>query len=299
MTIQASSEEKTLLKARPLNNWHLFWLISITLSSAMLIAMGGRDMSRAENVSAMIQYSVRWAVPWLYLAFAASSLHSLFPGSASRWLLRNRKSMGLCFASAMAWQLLFILWLISRHGDYYLQEVYVLRDAIEGLLGYLLLFAMTVTSFKFGRRRLSAKQWKLLHTGGIYFLWAYAFSVYWYELFYYDAPDPIDYIYYWAGLLAWALRVAAWCKKRLQKAGLPRRRTRWQWTQLQISILVMSAALVAAIQGSYWTGSAHQHLFGLPFATYLDLYFPYWPFIPFLPLMIALAGAGLLLRSRA
>lgn len=61
----------------------------------------------------MIQLSVRLSVPWLFIAFVASSLHVVFPSTFSRWLLRNRKIIGLCFAAAMAWQLLFILWLVG------------------------------------------------------------------------------------------------------------------------------------------------------------------------------------------
>jgi DMSO/TMAO reductase YedYZ heme-binding membrane subunit len=51
---------------------------------------------------------------------------------------------------------------------------------------------MTATSFSLARKPLSNRQWKALHKFGIYYLWAYAFSVYWYELFYYEAPEPID-----------------------------------------------------------------------------------------------------------
>jgi hypothetical protein len=61
--------------------------------------------------------------------------------------------------------------------------------------------AIVLTSFKFGRSRLTSRQWKLLHKSGIYFLWAYAFSVYWYALFYYEQPDWIDFAYYWGGFL--------------------------------------------------------------------------------------------------
>ncbi len=30
----------------------------------------------------------------------------------------------------MGWQLLFIVWLVGVHRDYYITEVYVLRDAL-------------------------------------------------------------------------------------------------------------------------------------------------------------------------
>ena len=60
----------------------------------------------------MIQFTVRCSVPWLYLAFAASSLVVVFPGESSRWLMRNRRYIGLCFATGMGWQLTFIVWML-------------------------------------------------------------------------------------------------------------------------------------------------------------------------------------------
>ncbi len=208
------------LQHKIVNGWNLYWLITTPISIAVVIAMSGVDLSLAENVSSMIQFSVRCSVPLLYVAFAASSLQVVFPSLLSRWLLRNRKMVGLSFATSMAWQLLFILWLVGIHTQHYVAEVYLLSDAIEGVVGYAFLFAMVLTSFKFGRSRLSNKQWKLLHRSAIYYIWAYAWSVYWFDLFYYDNPVSVDYVYYWAGFLAWGLRMCAWSKKQWRHTAI-------------------------------------------------------------------------------
>ena len=165
----------------------------------------------------MIQFSVRLSVPWIYLAFAASSLVFLFPGWFSRWLMRNRRYIGLCFAAAMGWQLTFIVWMVTSHWSYYLEGVYLFSDIMIQIPGYIFLFAMTVTSFQFGRRRLSPQQWKILHKTSIYFLWATIWSTYWYELYYYGDLQFIDSVYYWGGFVAWGLRISAWSKKRWQR----------------------------------------------------------------------------------
>ena len=99
---------REFLRHKSINSWRLFWLVTIPMSVWMVIAMLGRDLSAPEGVSSMIAVSVRWAVPWLYLAFAASSLQALFPSEFGKWLLRNRKFLGLCFATGMAWQLSLI-----------------------------------------------------------------------------------------------------------------------------------------------------------------------------------------------
>ncbi|HIG68279.1 MAG TPA: hypothetical protein EYQ44_10820 [Porticoccaceae bacterium] len=204
---------QTLFNNPYLNQWRLFFIGSAIISLSTLLTMVQIELSSAEAISYMIKYTVRWAVPFLFLVFMASSLQVVRPSLFSRWLAKNRKFLGLCFASAMAWQGLFILWLANMHSHYYAEEVYNLSDTIEGVGGYFFLLAMIFTSFKFGRSLLTVKQWRNLHKAGIYYLWAYAWSVYWYELYYYGTLDPIDYVFYWVGFGAWGVRMLAWNKK--------------------------------------------------------------------------------------
>jgi hypothetical protein len=287
------------LKNKAFNGWGLFWLVSAPISIAMLLAMARSELSSGPAISSMIQLSVRCAVPWLYLAFAASSVQALFPGPFSLWLMRNRKYLGLCFAAAMAWQGLFILWMVTVYRNYYVNEVYVLRDAIEGTVGYLFLFAMTATSFMPVRKHMKLKTWRLLHKSGIYFLWAYAFSVYWWNLFYYESPVAIDYVYYWAGFLAWALRAAAWSKKdwkrEEKKAAQKQGRPALQF----LGYVVIGIGLLAAGFGLAWQKTAEQYLTGYTITHWPETYLPYWPFEPFLPLFIIALGMYLLSEFRS
>jgi hypothetical protein len=217
--MDSMSQLANILKHRALNNWPLFYLVVLPLSAAVLFEMARLDLSNPLSISALIQLSVRLAVPWLFLAFAASSLAAVYPSAFSRWLLRNRRIIGLCFAAGMAWQLLFICWLVFGHSDYYVAEAYSLYDLAEQVPGYVVLAAMTVTSFKPGRSKLTTAQWRLLHKSGIYFLWAVVWSTYWFELFYYSSVQFIDYVFYWAGFAAWGLRAMAWSKKHRLKTA--------------------------------------------------------------------------------
>ena len=286
-----------VLKRGALNKWGLFWLVSGPISAAMIVAMTVSGLYSGAGVSSMIQFSVRCAVPWLYIAFAASSIQVLFPGHFSRWLLRNRKYFGMCFAAAMAWQGVFILWMVIVHTDYYMSEVYVLRDAIEGVIGYAFLLAMTVTSFPKGRKFLNAKQWRILHLCGIYFLWAYAFSVYWWALFYYSNPVPLDYIFYAAGLAAWLLRTAAWSSKRAKAAARQSLDTTAHPLARTVGVVLIGIGLVAAGIGSALRGMADQYLYGYRLTEIPELYLPYWPFEPFLALAVIGMGVWLLRSS--
>jgi hypothetical protein len=181
--------------------------------------MPTQNLSGPTGVSEMIQMTVRCSVPLLYLAFAASAMKVLFPGKLTRWLLRNRRSIGLSYAAAMAWQLFFILWMWTGHWDYYTEEVYSLEDILFQVTGYLFIFAMTMTSFFPIRRRMNPLFWRVLHKTGIYFLWFTVADTYYYELTYYNDRQVIDYIFATAGLLVYLMRVAAWGRVRLMKTA--------------------------------------------------------------------------------
>jgi len=292
-----SLDLKALLAHKAINKWRLFWLISIPMFITIVVTMMGADMSTASGVSSMIGFSVRLAVPFIFLVVAASSMQILFPGSFSKWWLRNRKYIGMCFAVAMSWQGLFIFIMSYFFRDYYFENVYLFRDELEGSIGYIFLPAMVVTSFHFGRKHLSAKQWKLLHKSGIYFLWAYPFSTYWWSLSYYQNPVPLDYVYYWCGFLAFAVRIAAWGKQRRQVMD---RNAAESSTPLALKALgsaIIVLGLVWSAYGLHWQERVTGFLTTPEWSADLVLWLPFWPFEPFLSLFII--GLGTMLATMA
>ncbi len=287
------------LKSPRLNGWPLFWLIAGPTSLVMIVGTLRTASWDGPAVSSMIQLSVRFSVPWLFLAFAASSLQVLYPGPAALWVSRNRKYFGLCFAAGMAWQGFFILWLVTVYSDYYINEVYALRDAIEGVVGYAFLAAMTVTSFMPVRKRMTPKAWKLLHKSGIYFLWAYAASTYWWALYYYQNPVPLDYVYYWAGFVAAALRIAAWTRKRNKKERKAKPHGESRPALKLLGFAIIGAAVVFAALAKSWYPIAEELLYGYSFTRWPELYLPYWPFEPYFALFIIAAAGFLIAKARA
>ena len=266
------------------------------MSLIMVMAMMGRDLTIPEDVSHMIGFSVRWAVPFIFIVAATSSLQKLFPGPVPGWLLRNRKYTGLCFAVAMGWQGLFIFMMTNIHRGYYFEEIFYLRDELEGSTGYLFLAGMVVTSFKFGRRRLTSKQWRLLHLSGLYFLFAYAFSVYWWNLYYFEDPTPIDYVFYWMGFVAFTFRIAAWGSKRLKAAARNTLDARVSAAFRAAGGVLIVFGLAAAATGLQWREAVSGFLLAPAWSANLELWLPFWPFEPFLPLLII--GLGTLLLTR-
>jgi len=293
-----SIDLKAALKSKAINEWRLFWLISVPMSLVIVIEMLGADISTGPGVSTMIGFSVRFAVPFIFLVVAASSVQILFPGPFPMWWLRNRKYLGMCFAVAMAWQGTFILIMSVFFREYYYEEIFLLRDELEGSIGYIFLPAMVVTSFHFGRKHLSSTQWKLLHKSGIYFLFAYPFSVYWWNLSYYENPQPIDYVFYWSGFLAFTARIAAWGRKRQQAA---KKNAGESSTPLACTVLggaIVAFGLCVSATGVHWQKPVTAFLTAPKWSADLVLWLPYWPFEPYFSLFIIGLGAMLVTKAR-
>ena len=287
----------TFLTNKAVNKWNLFWLISIPMSMIIAVVMSKHDMSNPEDISEMIGFSVRWAVPLIFIVTAASAVHTLHSNVFTRWWLRNRKYIGLCFAVAMAWQGSFIFMISVMFRDYYFEDIYLLRNEIEGSIGYIFLATMVITSFKSGSKYLNPQQWKLAHKAAVYFLWAYAYTVYWWQMFYYTKAvnggvDPVmlDYIYYWAGFFAFALRIASWGKirqKRITKKTNP--------LLLISGSAIIAFGLIIAYTGTYWTESVNSYIMSPAWSVELELWLPFWSFEPFFSFFII--GLGVMLMT--
>ena len=124
-----------ILKHPVSNGWTLFWLLSSLVNIAITSAVSHANLASPEDISYLIGYSVRWAIPFIYFVVAASSIRILFPGIVSNWWIRNRKYVGLVFAVAMAWHAIFIFLLSTFHRDSYFDEVFYFRDELEGSVG--------------------------------------------------------------------------------------------------------------------------------------------------------------------
>ena len=267
------------------NGWRLLAVISAVITAFMLLRLRSVDLSSPQDLSAMIQYSVRWAVPFIFLVIATSPLFKLFPGNLTLWLLKNRRYLGLSFAVAMAWQGAFIFIVSVSHSAHYYGEIYLLRDELEGSSGYLFLVAMTVTSFGAVRRLVTPEQWRFVHLSGVIFLWAYPFSVYWWNVFYYQTQHWFDWLFYVLGYVAFALRVLAWGKARGEfvRSG----------ARLYLAAGVVVLALFLASSGHVWQPAVSAALLRPAWSAELELWLPFWPFEPFVPLLVLALGVAI------
>jgi sulfoxide reductase heme-binding subunit YedZ len=203
----------SLLQHRVLNGWPFFGLVAVPTFTAMSAGMVLIGVDTPEAAVNMIRLSVQLASPWVFLAFVATPMTQLFPGNLSKWLLRNRRYLGLSFAAGFGWQAVFIGVLLALHNAYYWQELHNDIDLFLRMVSYVFLLAMTVTSFFPVRRRMRPEHWRWLHLVGIWYFWAAIWASYAPMALSSDAKT-IDVVYTVFGLIVLILRIAAYLSSR-------------------------------------------------------------------------------------
>ena len=202
-----------LLQHQSLNGWSLFYLVAALTFASIGIGLVITGIFTPEATVSMIRLSVQLASLWIFLAFVARPLVQLYPGSFSKWLLRNRRYFGLSFAAGFAWQAVFIAVLLALYADYYWQVLHNTADLVLRMLSYLLLLALTITSFYPVRRAMRPRSWRVLHLVGVWYFWAAIWVSYAGGLLNGDTRI-IAIVYVIAGLIVLTVRLAAYLKNR-------------------------------------------------------------------------------------
>lgn len=142
------------------------WLIALATVGALAICAAAALIpgSPKEQLSLATRLTARWAAVWFLIAFTARPLFEMF-GGPFREVLRQRRYIGLGFASIHTIHGIAFVWLIASTD--------VSRPAIVWIVGgtgYLLMWAMAATSNDRAMRALG-RNWKRLHTLGMWWLW--------------------------------------------------------------------------------------------------------------------------------
>src|SRR5512139_1710419 len=135
--------------------------------------------------------------------FTASALARTWPSPLSRWMLRNRRYVGVSFAVSHTLHLIAILALARTLGDQFRFDRITL---LFGGLAYVFIAAMTATSFDRTAAWLGPRAWKQLHRIGVHYLW-FIFALQYVGLL----TRSLWYAPFTAAVMAaMGLRVASW-----------------------------------------------------------------------------------------
>ena len=199
----------SVLQHRLLNGWPLFFMIALFSALIMTIGIWLIGVATVEEILALLRLSVQISAPWIYITFIASSLVRLYPNKTSRWVLRNRRYFGLSFAAAMGWQMLFIIVLFSAYMPYYMEVLHKTSDLILRTAAYIVLFAMTITSFYPVRQRMRQQHWRWLHFFGVWLMFLSMWVSY-ASIVFIEQSTIVAYVLFILGSIALVVRLAAY-----------------------------------------------------------------------------------------
>jgi len=145
----------------PVVGWCALGLLTI---ATIVLAVDGTGEA---GLRTLIRVSALTSLLLFSSGFTASALNRLLRTPVSRWLLANRRYLGVSFAISHAVHLVPIVVLASTVPDFRANPT----TLVFGGFGYVVLAAMTATSFDRTTAWLGPRAWKRLHTFGVYYLW--------------------------------------------------------------------------------------------------------------------------------
>ena len=156
------------MSRRLANGWQLLVLCAL----ALLLMCGAILWYRPgeAGIHLALRATARTSLAFFLLAFSASSVCKLWPGAWSRWQLRNRRYLGLSFATSHSLHLMLIV-ALARSSPQQFSENIDTTTLITGGIAYGFIFAMAATSFDTTAAWIGARRWKALHTVGSYYIW--------------------------------------------------------------------------------------------------------------------------------
>ncbi|MCC6796138.1 MAG: hypothetical protein IT366_13545 [Candidatus Hydrogenedentes bacterium] len=184
------------------------FLAVIAMCVTVFLRMGFNELA----VRLLVRDTARVSVTLFILAFTASSLYALVRSAPTRWLLQNRRYIGVAFAVAhgVHFAMLGILFYAFPHP---FREYLGAVTLIGGGTAYLFILLMTATSFDRTAALIGPRAWGVLHKVGAYYIWVLFAQSY--------IPRAVRDPWYipFAGLVVAGLlvRIAAWMTVRTKQ----------------------------------------------------------------------------------
>ena len=138
------------------------WGLTLRIFSALVLgslALFAAFGAGEEGVRVWIRATARTSMTLFLLAFSARPLRQFWRNDATRWLLANRRYLGVSGALAHLLHGIAIVWLFTRWPETYDAD---LTTLIGGGLGFAFYFAMGLTSNDAAVAALGQRGWKLI-----------------------------------------------------------------------------------------------------------------------------------------
>ncbi len=152
-----------------LRGWPLVGLVAAMLAVgavAIVAAHGGS----AESLRLVVRITARTSLLLFALAFSASAMVRLWPGSFTRWQSANRRQLGVSFAISHLVHAAALIALVSLDRVLFMSLTTPVSIASGGL-AYGFIVAMAATSFDRTAAMIGRRAWRLLHAAGAWYIW--------------------------------------------------------------------------------------------------------------------------------
>lgn len=144
-----------------------YWLFGVTAFACLATVIGPLAYYGISETGWQLaaRYTVRVSFPLFILAYIARPLMTLWRSETSRWLMRNRRYLGISFAVA---HLVHLFALTSFFV--FIGTAPDVQTMVGGGLAYVLIIAMAATSNDQSVKALGAN-WGRLHRVGLHYVW--------------------------------------------------------------------------------------------------------------------------------
>ncbi len=151
-----------------MNGWRLTGVLSLVLIAMSAFFIAGQ--ADVEGLRLVIRSTARTSLVLFAMAFAAAALVELAPNGFTRWQRRNRRYLGVSFAASHAIHLAALIALARSDRELFWTLTNPANVVLAGT-AYVLLAAMTATSFDRTTAWLGARNWRLLQLVGGWYIW--------------------------------------------------------------------------------------------------------------------------------
>ncbi|HZR82819.1 MAG TPA: hypothetical protein VFD92_17115 [Candidatus Binatia bacterium] len=122
--------------------------------------------SHVDGLQLAARYTARLSFTLFLAPYLASPLLRLVPAAGTRWMVRERRGLGLAFAGAHAVHLAAFVGFLVAAG-----QRPELPTVVVGGLGYVLVAVMAATSNDAAVRALGPARWRRLHAVCLHYIW--------------------------------------------------------------------------------------------------------------------------------
>jgi sulfoxide reductase heme-binding subunit YedZ len=149
--------------------WRLFAVLALTLIALCLWIAGMRQFG-VDGSRMVIRFTARTSLLFFCLAFGSAALARLWPNAWTRWLHRNRRTLGVTFAASHGLHAVAIAAFAAMDPEGFAAATN-LPSYVFGSIGYAFIIAMTATSLDRTAAAIGPRAWRILHLSGGYYLW--------------------------------------------------------------------------------------------------------------------------------